>query len=101
MRPLRVGTGRFYTPKDRIRIELILKGKQLGFTLSEIETLILGPSKSADATGDQPMDISEHLDPTRIAAQISFLKRKRDQIASAIDELREALDRQDGKARSS
>ena len=93
LRPMRIGTGRFYTPNDRIRIELILKGKQLGFTLSEIETLILGsPDDRAFADAK---DLSKRLNSPRIVEQISFLQRKRDQIASAITELQDALSRQD------
>jgi len=36
LRPLRDGQTRFYAPRDLVRVELILKGKQLGFTLTEI-----------------------------------------------------------------
>jgi DNA-binding transcriptional MerR regulator len=46
LQPRREGTSRYYGDLDRLRLQLILKGKQLGFTLSEIRDLI-GPGDSA------------------------------------------------------
>ncbi len=36
IRPRRMGNARYYGGADRVRLEMILKGKQLGFTLAEI-----------------------------------------------------------------
>ena len=38
--PLRNGRKRIYTPRDRTRLKLTLRGKRLGLTLSEIRELI-------------------------------------------------------------
>ena len=38
--PRRVGQRRVYTPRDRTRLKLTLRGKRLGLTLSEIRELI-------------------------------------------------------------
>jgi len=38
--PERIGTKRLYNRKDRARIKLIVRGKKLGFSLSEIDELI-------------------------------------------------------------
>ncbi len=38
--PERQGTTRVYHQRDRIRVELILRGKRLGFSLDEIETIV-------------------------------------------------------------
>jgi len=38
--PERVGTARVYRQRDRIRLELILRGKRLGFSLDEIATIV-------------------------------------------------------------
>src|SRR4029077_577879 len=38
--PRRDGTRRIYTPRDRTRLQLPLRGKRLGLTLSEIRELI-------------------------------------------------------------
>jgi DNA-binding transcriptional MerR regulator len=38
--PKRAGQRRIYTPRDRTRLKLTLRGKRLGLTLSEIRELI-------------------------------------------------------------
>ena len=38
--PRRAGQRRIYTPRDRTRLKLTLRGKRLGLTLSEIKELI-------------------------------------------------------------
>src|SRR5881398_2705665 len=38
--PRRAGTRRIYTPRDRTRLKLTLRGKRLGLTLAEIRELI-------------------------------------------------------------
>src|ERR1044072_3612032 len=38
--PERVGTPRIYHQRDRIRLELILRGKRLGFSLDAIATIV-------------------------------------------------------------
>ncbi len=38
--PLRKGNARFYTPADRTKLKLILRGKRLGFTLDESRSII-------------------------------------------------------------
>jgi DNA-binding transcriptional MerR regulator len=38
--PLRVGSQRIYRKGDRVRLQLILRGKRIGFSLSEIREII-------------------------------------------------------------
>ena len=38
--PRRAGTRRIYSPRDRTRLKLTLRGKRLGLTLSEIRELV-------------------------------------------------------------
>lgn len=38
--PAREGQRRIYSPRDRVRLRLIMRGKRLGFALSEIQELI-------------------------------------------------------------
>lgn len=38
--PTRRGQERIYTPKDRVALKLILRGKRIGFSLAECKTLI-------------------------------------------------------------
>jgi DNA-binding transcriptional MerR regulator len=80
--PSRKGNARFYHAADRVRMEMILQGKRLGFTLSEINDLICG--KGAN---DSP-DLEERLQPKQIVNQIDYLERQRDEVDSAIERLR-------------
>ena len=40
LHPTRRGQERIYTPKDRVALKLILRGKRIGFSLAECKTLI-------------------------------------------------------------
>ncbi len=40
LEPGRKGRNRVYTPRDRTRLKLTLRGKRLGLTLSEIKDLV-------------------------------------------------------------
>lgn len=88
IRPRRMGNARYYGGQDRVRLEMILKGKQLGFTLSEISELI----GVEDAPGVN--DIEERLRPSQIVEQLSHLERQRREIDEAITRLNATRDRQ-------
>jgi len=38
--PERRGTSRLFHPRDRIRLQLVLRGKRLGFSLPQIRTIV-------------------------------------------------------------
>ncbi len=40
LKPCRQGNSRIYSPTDRIKLKLILRGKRLGFTLEESRSII-------------------------------------------------------------
>jgi DNA-binding transcriptional MerR regulator len=80
LRPRREGNTRLYSATDRLRMQMILKGKQLGFTLTEIHDL-LGNYESSD-------DFENKLKPQQIVAQIDHLERQRAEIDGAIARLR-------------
>lgn len=80
LRPRREGTSRIYGPGDRMRLQMILKGKQLGFTLTEISELI-GAQEGAK-------DFEQNLQPNQILMQIEHLERQRREIDQAIERLR-------------
>jgi DNA-binding transcriptional MerR regulator len=40
LQPQRSGRNRVYTPRDRTRLKLTLRGKRLGLTLSEVKELV-------------------------------------------------------------
>lgn len=87
--PRRQGTARFYSPNDRIRLELILKGKRLGFSLTEIYNLIESRTTTPAPEGD-PADLVVSLNSEQVSAQIAHLERQRDELSAAISELRDA-----------
>ena len=95
LHPRRQGTMRYYGAADRIRLELILKGKRLGFTLSEIQDLIASRIKEGtpSAFDTDGSDLTVSLGREQIAAQIAHLERQRADIESAIEELRLAYKR--------
>jgi DNA-binding transcriptional MerR regulator len=96
--PQRQGTARFYNANNRIRLELILKGKRLGFTLSEIQDLIASRFKHGHThatTGDKA-DLTSGLNDQQIEAQIAHLERQRSELDDALQELRQALARLQG-----
>lgn len=89
LKPRRQATARFYSARDRIRLELILKGKRLGFTLSEIYELVeRRAAHNADNDGD---DLTVRLGSEQITTQIAHLERQRAELDEAIAELQTAL----------
>lgn len=87
LQPIRNGVTRYYNAEARARLELILKGKQLGFTLTEIRDLI------ANQNAERVSSFELSLDETQILAQLSMLQRQRDDIERAIEELRQTQER--------
>ena len=82
IKPRREGNARYYRGTDRIRMEMILKGKKLGFTLTEIQDLIGGKGAS------ETTDLEDQLNPQQIVTQIGHLERRRNEIEGAIERLR-------------
>ena len=85
--PRRAGTSRYYGGPDRVRLEMILKGKRLGFTLAEISELI-GADDGAAKT-----DFEGRLRPAQIVDQLDHLERQRHEIEDAIISLRATRER--------
>ena len=83
--PQRAGNTRVYTPRDRGRLMLILRGKRLGFTLREVrEWLDLyepGPGQAAQMTRLRD----------RLRQRIATLEQQRDDLDATLAELREIL----------
>lgn len=55
--PKRDGTTRIFTPRDRVRLKLALRGKRLGFTLAEIRELF----ELYDLSRDERRQLEEFL----------------------------------------
>ncbi|MGY6643950.1 MAG: MerR family transcriptional regulator [Salinarimonas sp.] len=85
--PKRIGTMRIYSSRDRERLSVILKGKQLGFTLAEIQDM-LTPTEQGGKGG-----IDLKLSLTKVEEQIAHLESQRDEIDAAIAALAETRDK--------
>jgi len=81
--PKRFGTKRLYSALDRQRLEMILRGRQLGFSLAEIHEFIDTPHNAAKA-----VDLESLLDREQVLTQIRHLERQRDDLDKTIDALR-------------
>lgn len=91
--PARSGMTRIYSGRDRARLALILKGKQLGFTLVEIRAMLA--NEEGKETKGQPSASVGGLQLTRdqIAEQLELLRSQRSEIETAIVELETTLAR--------
>jgi DNA-binding transcriptional MerR regulator len=79
--PRRDGTTRIYDARDRDRLSVILKGKQLGFTLTEIRAML-----AEERTSDGPSP-NLRLSLDQIEDQIRHLKQQKAEIEEALAEL--------------
>ncbi|MFL4973330.1 MAG: MerR family transcriptional regulator [Microvirga sp.] len=80
LKPQRAGASRLYDGAQRARLELILKGKQLGFTLAEIQRLLERPERGEGAP-------KLRLSRKQIDDQLAHLERQKAEIEGAIAEL--------------
>lgn len=81
--PQRRGRQRLYTPGDRTRIKLILRGKRLGFSLNEIREMIEMYGSSPGETGQLKLLLE------KIAARRDELLEKQRDIELTLLELDE------------
>ncbi|MBI74095.1 MAG: transcriptional regulator [Oceanicaulis sp.] len=84
--PDRRGAARIYSAADRARVELILRGKRVGFALDEIKEIL--DLEAIDRGG------RERLEPAidRFVGRIEVLKCQREDVERAIAELQAGLD---------
>src|SRR5882762_12005113 len=78
--PHRDGLSRLYSPGDRTRLALILKGKKLGFTLGEIRQMIAAEEGDADAN-------TLALSREKCLEQIELLERQKADLEEGLNEL--------------
>ena len=74
--PVREGQRRVYTPRDRVRLRLIMRGKRLGFSLDEIHQLI---------------DLYD-VDPSEVTQLRHFLDKIHERKCGAIELLQKGAD---------
>ncbi len=79
--PLREGQRRVYSPRDRVRLRLIMRGKRLGFSLDEIRELI----DLYDADPTEVTQLRHFLE--KIRERKDVLTRQQSDIAETLDEI--------------
>ncbi len=83
--PLRIGTKRLFTKRDRARLTLILRGKRFGFSLEDIRQLL----DLYDRDGSQETQLIRTYDVAR--ARLAQMEQQRAELDEAIAELKGQL----------
>lgn len=81
--PARRGQRRIFSPRDRVRLKLILRGKRLGFSLGEIREIIDLYDKAPGEAGQLRFFLA------KIRDRRATLERQRADIAETLAELAE------------
>ncbi len=79
--PARRGRTRVYTPRDRVRLKLVLRGKRLGFSLTEIGDIINMYDSESGESGQLEYFLS------KIDERRAVLQRQREDIDITLQEL--------------
>ena len=83
--PIREGTRRLFTRRDRARLTLILRGKRFGFALEDIRQLL----DMYDRDGRQEAQLSRTCEIAR--DRLTVMERQRADLDDVIAELKEQL----------
>lgn len=84
--PIRQGTRRLFTKRDRGRLKLILRGKRFGFSLEDIRQLL----DLYDISGMKEVQIRAVCNQAR--ERLVDMARQRDELAALIQELQGYID---------
>jgi len=87
--PERRGTTRVFHPRDRIRLQLILRGRRLGFSLPEIATIV-------NMYDEQPGEAGQL---QYLLDQIEVRRAELDQLRRDIDETLTELEKVEARCR--
>lgn len=79
--PRREGLNRLYSRRDRARLRLVLMGKKVGFTLTEIRDML----DLYDLKDGQVTQLKVSLD--KFTRQVALLREQKQDIEQAIEEL--------------
>ena len=83
--PVRMGSKRLFTKRDRARLTLILRGKRFGFSLEDIRQLL----DLYDRDGSQETQLIRTYDVAR--ARLTQMEQQRTELDEAIAELKGQL----------
>ena len=83
--PLREGTKRLFTKRDRARLTLILRGKRFGFSLEDIRQLL----DLYDRDGSKETQLTRTYDVAR--TRLAQMEAQRAELDEAITELKDQL----------
>ncbi len=83
--PIRQGTRRLFTKRDRARLTLILRGKRFGFSLEDIRQLL----DLYDRDGSQEVQLTRTYDVAR--ARLAQMELQRAELDGAIADLKAQL----------
>jgi DNA-binding transcriptional MerR regulator len=86
LNPKRHGLNRLYSRRDRGRLKLVLMGKKVGFSLTEIKEML----DLYDLKDGQVTQLKVALD--KFGKQISLLRQQKQDIEQAIDELSRTME---------
>ncbi|MCX5518044.1 MULTISPECIES: MerR family DNA-binding transcriptional regulator [Kaistia] len=86
LNPRREGLNRIYSRRDRSRLKLVLMGKKVGFSLTEIKEML----DLYDLKDGQVLQMRLAL--RKFNEQIDVLERQKVDIEQALDELRRTVD---------
>ncbi len=90
LKPARIGMSRFYSSRDKLRLQIIIKGKRLGLSISEIDRLFTSSPEDESchdlASGLSTADIQAKLISTD--EQITRLQEASIRLKAALDERR-------------
>lgn len=84
--PKRIGTTRLYSRRDRARLQLILLGRKTGFSLRDVKQMM----DLYDPEGSNIRQLKVTLEKSE--RQLVRLRKQRDSIDEAIDELTKTMD---------
>ena len=79
--PMREGTNRVFSQRDRVRLKLALRGKRLGFTIAEIRELF----ELYDVSRDEHKQLEEFL--ARLERRRAHLEQQREDIEIMLREI--------------
>lgn len=83
LQPRRIGTHRAYCHRDRARLQLVLRGKQLGFSLADIAEYIDLYEVDSEHVEQQQLLLR------KVRARIAALRKQQQALEMSLDELQQ------------